>query len=75
MHRPPLNVIPSGARDLGSCMRSFRDGAETLGSSLRDDIQERARYTPTGKGLLCVSALIETPENLPCRRDISPVYQ
>lgn len=32
-------------------------------------------YTPTGNGLLRGSAVSERPENRPCSRDISPVYQ
>ena len=37
--------------------------------------QREAPYTPTGNGLVCVSALSEMPVNLPCSSDISPVYQ
>ena len=33
------------------------------------------RYTPTGNGLVWVSALRDKPEKRPCNKDINPVYQ
>ena len=35
----------------------------------------RIFYTPTGNGLVWVSALSDRPEKRPCNKDISPVYQ
>ena len=32
-------------------------------------------YTPTGNGLVWVSALRDKPEKRPCNKDINPVYQ
>jgi hypothetical protein len=32
-------------------------------------------YTPTGNGLVWLSALMDKPEQRPCNKDINPVYQ
>ena len=35
----------------------------------------KSYYTPTGNGLVWLSAPIDRPEKRPCNKDINPVYQ
>lgn len=58
----------------GGARRVASPSGERLFKGRQDDGAANV-YTPTGKGLVWDSALRATPENRPCSKDISPVYQ
>ena len=50
-------------------------GYQNAGSAKESHYRALQAYTPTGKGLVCVSVPSDRHANRPCSKDINPVYQ